>query len=302
MTKKIAVLISADLLPDHPQSRNDCFELEEEMGKIIPAFAKYDMQVDMVLWQTAADVADQYDAMLPLFVWDYYQENEAEFLRAMAVIDQKTKLHNGFEILKWNANKTYLETMAENGANTIPTINLEKITPKIIDQAFEALNCDKIVIKPLVGGGAWRQVLYEKGQAFPDADQLPPQNAMVQPFLDSVLTEGELSFLYFGGGFSHALVKRPKDGDYRIQSMYGGYNEPYTPSVGERAEARAVLDVLDFTPLYARVDFLRGNDGRLCLIELEMIEPYLYLPFAEGEGADNKGAQKLAEALLKRLN
>ena len=124
---------------------------------------------------------------------------------------------------------------------------------------------------------------------------------MVQAFLPSVTCEGEYSFLYFGGNFSHALVKRPKDGDYRIQSIYGGTEETYTPTTPERESARSVLDALDYTPLYARVDLLRGLDGRLKLIELEMIEPYLYLSHAEGEGGENKGALKLAEALARKL-
>jgi len=113
--------------------------------------------------------------------------------------------------------------------------------------------------------------------------------------------EGEYSFLYFGGQFSHGLIKRPKKGDYRIQSIYGGSEETYTPSKEERASARLVLDALDFTPLYARVDLLRGRDGTLKLIELEMIEPYLYMAHAEGEGGENKGAQNLAKTLAKRL-
>ena len=124
---------------------------------------------------------------------------------------------------------------------------------------------------------------------------------MIQAFLPSVIEEGEYSFLYFGGSFSHALIKRPKKGGYRIQSLYGGTEETYTPSKQERVSARSVLNALTFTPLYARVDLLRGRDGKLKLIELEMLEPYLYLAHAEGEGGENKGAQKLATALEKRL-
>ena len=108
-------------------------------------------------------------------------------------------------------------------------------------------------------------------------------------------------YLNFGGRFSHALLKTPKDGDYRVQSSYGGTEQPYTPTNIERKQARSILDVLDFTPLYARVDLLRADDGRLLLIELEMVEPYLYLGFAEGEGAENKGAQMLAKMIAKKL-
>jgi len=83
--------------------------------------------------------------------------------------------------------------------------------------------------------------------------------------------------------------------------MYGGAEETYEPTAAERDHARGILDVLEKTPLYARVDLLRGLDGTLKLIELECIEPYLYLPHAKGEGGENEGAQKLAKVLKAAL-
>ena len=245
--------------------------------------------------------ADDYDAMLPLFVWDYFEGNEAAFTAEMAKVDARTKLFNNYKTLKWNANKAYLEDLKDKGAPVISTLTVERVTETNVARAFETLGTDTLVIKPQVGGGAWRQVLYKKGDPFPSKDVLPPKGAMMQAFLPSVVEEGEYSFLYFGGKFSHGLIKRPKKGDYRIQSLYGGTEETYEPSPQERASARAVLNALDFTPLYARVDLLRGRDGKLKLIELEMLEPYLYLAHADGEAGENKGAQKLAEALAKRL-
>lgn len=299
--KKVAILVSGNMLPDHANPRDDVFELEEQIGKLRPAFAEHGIGLDIVDWRESPDKAVEYEAMLPLLVWDYFEENEDEFFSAMAKVCQKTDLYNPFDVLKWNSNKSYLEKLGEQGASIIPSIRVDGVTESVIQRALEEFGGDKIVIKPTIGGGAWRQVLYERGSVFPDKDDLPPSGALLQPFLKSVATEGEYSFLYFGGGFSHALIKRPKDGDYRVQSIYGGREEAYSPSSIERSQARAILDVLDFTPLYARVDFLRADDGRLLLIELELIEPYLYLPFADGEGADNKGAQKLAKALARRL-
>lgn len=299
--KKIAILASANLLPGHPDQRVDAFELEEEIGKLRPTFAAFDMDLDVVQWRTAPDCASAYDAVLPLLVWDYYEQNEQEFFSAMAKVCQQTELFNRFDVLKWNADKSYLEDLMKEGAPTIPSITVERATENQVRKAMEKLGADKVVIKPVVGGGAWRQALYCKTDPFPSKDELPPHAALVQPFLKSVQTEGEFSFLYFGGQFSHALVKRPNSGDYRVQSSYGGREETYTPSKEERAQARAVLDVLDYTPLYARVDLIRGDNGQLLLIELEMIEPYLYLSHSEGAGADNHGARMLAKALLKAL-
>jgi len=299
--KKIAILASDNMMPGHPEERIDFFERDEEMGKIIPAFAERGMTAELIRWRDSAMLADQYDAMLPLLVWDYFEGNEAAFTEEMAKVEAKTKLFNRFDVLKWNSNKSYLDELEHLGAPVISTITVDRITQTNVTKAFEALCTDILVIKPQVGGGAWRQVLYKKGDPFPSKDELPPEGAMIQAFLPSVVEEGEYSFLYFGGQFSHGLIKRPKKGDYRIQSIYGGSEETYTPNKEERASARLVLDALDFTPLYARVDLLRGRDGTLKLIELEMIEPYLYMAHAEGEGGENKGAQNLAKILAKRL-
>ena len=299
--KKIAILASDNMMPGHANEREDSFERDEEMGKLVPAFAAQGMELDLIRWRDAAEKADDYDAMLPLLVWDYFEGNEAAFTAEMAKAGTKTKLYNNFKTLRWNANKSYLDELENHGAPVISTITVKRVTETGVSRAFEELKTETLVIKPQVGGGAWRQVLYKKGDPFPSKDDLPPEGAMIQAFLPSVVKEGEYSFLYFGGKFSHGLIKRPKSGDYRIQSLYGGTEETYEPSSQERASAREVLDALDFTPLYARVDLLRGRDGKLKLIELEMIEPYLYLAHAEGEGADNKGAQKLAKALAKKL-
>ena len=99
---------------------------------------------------------------------------------------------------------------------------------------------------------------------------------MVQPFLPMIQQEGELSFIFVDGQFSHALMKRAKPGDYRIQSSYGGIEEAIEPSADDMAAAHAILGTLDEMPLYARVDMLRDEDGALLLMELELIEPYLY--------------------------
>ena len=298
---KIAVLASANMMPGHPEERADAFERDEEMGKLIPAFAEQGMTLELIEWRGASERASHYDAMLPLLVWDYFEGNEAAFLSEMKAASEQTLILNTLETLKWNADKSYLDVLAARGAPVIETLNVKHITEANVAAAFETLGADKLVIKPQVGGGAWRQVLYVKGDVFPSATELPPGEAMIQAFLPSVQSEGEYSFLYFGGDYSHALIKRPKDGDYRIQSFYGGTEETYAASEDEKKTAEAVLATMDVIPLYARVDLLRGLDGQLKLIELEMIEPYLYLGHSDGEGAQNVGAQNLAKALKHYL-
>ena len=103
-----------------------------------------------------------------------------------------------------------------------------------------------------------------------------PYPMMVQPFLSKIQEEGEYSFIFIDGAFSHALLKQAKSGDYRIQSSYGGWETPVSPSTEDMADATAILGLMDEMPLYARVDMIRDTDERLVLMELELIEPYLY--------------------------
>lgn len=298
---RIGLLASANLLPGVGEKRDDVFEFDEELSSLRSGFATLGLRLDPLLWDTADQHAGEYDALLPLMVWDYFEGHEARFLEVMARASQVTPVLNPPELLRWNSDKLYLDVMAANGAKAIPTLRVDGVSEADAARAFETFGTDRIVIKPQVGGGAWRQALYTKGDVWPTEDQLPPDGALIQPFLPSVKSEGEYSFLYFGGKFSHAARKTAKPGDYRIQSLYGGSEETYQPSAQEIEAADAILATLDDVPLYARVDLLRGLDGALALIELEMIEPYLYLPHADVIDGVNQGAVRLGEALLARL-
>ncbi|MEM9599526.1 MAG: hypothetical protein AAF926_00765 [Pseudomonadota bacterium] len=300
--RKIGLLASANLLPGEAEKRADAFEFDEELGALQLAFEQLGMQLEPVLWDTAESVAAEYDALLPLMVWDYFEGNDARFLNVMKHADTLSRVLNSPETLRWNSDKSYLEDMAQRGAKVIPTLRVDQVSSQVTDAAFKQFGTDRIVIKPQVGGGAWRQALYTKGDPWPSAEALPPAAALIQPFLPSVVEEGEYSFLYFGGMFSHALIKNAKPGDYRIQSLYGGTETTYRPSAQEIAAANAILATLDETPLYARVDLLRGLDGELALIELELIEPYLYLPHADVIDGINQGALRLGEALLQLIS
>lgn len=299
---RIGLLSSSNLLPDHANTRDDAFEFDEELASLRSGFKTLGMTVDPVLWDDADKNAADFDALLPLMVWDYFEGNESRFLDVMARAATVTPVLNTPDLLRWNADKAYLEELAARGAKVIPTVRVDGVTIDDASRAFETFGTDRIVIKPQVGGGAWRQALYGKGAPWPAADALPPEGALIQPFLPSVTEEGEYSFLYFGGEFSHALLKTAKPGDYRIQSLYGGSETSYAPTEAEKAGALKILKTLDTVPLYARVDLLRGLDGELALIELEMIEPYLYLPHADVVDGVNQGAVRLGRAIKARLS
>lgn len=289
-------------MPGNQTDKNLAKECNSQFAQLESAFQQRGMAISAVAWREAAAVADRYAAMLPLFVWDYFSGNEQAFAEQMAKADSATVVVNSVPTLLWNANKRYLNDLSQRGAPVIDTVIVDKVDEMQVRLAFEKLDTEKLVIKPLVGGGAWRQVLYEANTPFPSANSLPPGEAMIQAFLPSVVAEGEYSFLYFGGKYSHGLVKRAASGDYRIQSTYGGTEEHYSPTDEEKSTALSILRSLPEMPAYARVDLLRGTDGQLKLIELELIEPFMYLSFADETDGINGGAALLADELVTRLN
>ena len=269
--KKIAYLASRVTLPGSPIRRTDAFEHDYMMDALRGPFAARGMRVEDTAWDDPkVDWAD-YAAVIIGTTWDYWDRLE-EFLSALERIEGQTRLFNGSALVRWNARKTYLRELETKGAKLIPTLRLDVADEAAAKAAFDTLGADDLVFKRQVGAGAKDQHRVKRGEPIPTM----PHAMMVQPFLPMIQTEGELSFIFIDGEFSHALIKRAQPGDYRIQSTYGGREEKITPSAEDLAAARAIIDTLDEAPLYGRVDMLRGDGGGLLLMELEVIEPYLY--------------------------
>jgi hypothetical protein len=289
--KKIAYLASRVTLPGSPIRRTDAFEHDYMMDALRGPFAARGMRVEDVAWDDPkADWAD-FDAVIIGTTWDYWDRLE-EFLAALERIESQTRLFNGSALVRWNARKTYLRELETKGAKLIPTLWLDVADEAAAKAAFGTLGADDLVLKRQVGAGAKDQHRVKRGEPIPAM----PHAMMAQPFLPMIQTEGELSFIFIDGEFCHALIKRAQPGDYRIQSTYGGREEKITPSAEDLAAARAIIGTLDEAPLYGRVDMLRGDGGGLLLMELEVIEPYLYP--VEGPELGERMAAGVARRLL----
>lgn len=269
--RKIAYLASKATLPGSPLRRSDAFEHDRMMTALRAPFAVLDMDLIDVDWADQAQDWSSFDAAIIGTTWDYWDHADA-FLRTLDEIEAATLLLNSASLVRWNSHKGYLRSLADKGARLIPTLWIDKVDDQNFRGAFEALGSEDLVFKRQVGAGADGQHRLSPGDTLPHM----PHPMMVQPFLSMIQDEGEYSFIFIDGAFSHALLKQAKSGDYRIQSTYGGVETPVTPSAEDLADAKAALSAIEETPLYARVDMLRGEDGRLLLMELELIEPYLY--------------------------
>ncbi|MEM6557361.1 MAG: hypothetical protein AAF642_15880 [Pseudomonadota bacterium] len=268
---KIAYLASKATLPGSPTRRSDAFEHDRMMDALHAPFADKEMQVVDVDWADPDQDWAAFAAVIVGTTWDYWDHHD-QFLGTLQQIESKTRLFNSAALVQWNSHKGYLQSLEQKGARLIPTLWIDHVDAANAAGAFSQLGSDDLVFKRQVGAGADGQYRLTPNSALPDM----PHPMMVQPFLSNIQEEGEYSFIFIDGRFCHALLKTAKSGDYRIQSTYGGQETPIMPNQADLAEAAAVLKTLDDTPLYARVDMLRGDDGQLLLMELELIEPYLY--------------------------
>ncbi|MCB2088907.1 MAG: hypothetical protein R3E18_11055 [Sphingomonadaceae bacterium] len=293
--KQIGFLACPGTLPGSPLRRADAFEHDQQTGALRPALAQIDAELVEIDWHEADSAFAGLDLVLVGTPWDYQDEADAFLARLDAIEASGVPLCNPASLVRWNLDKHYLAELAQAGAPTIPTLWLDTPDAENVDAAFDMFDCDRVVVKRRVGAGAEGQESFTR-DAPPPAGWQMDRPAMVQPFLPAIVEEGEYSFIFVDGAFSHALLKTAAKGDYRIQSLYGGQEVPVVPNDSDIATALGVIAAIPFTtPLYARIDMVRGPQGALLLMEAELVEPYLY-----PEQGPELGP-RMAEAIAARL-
>lgn len=291
---EIALLTAANLVSGAIDRRSDAYLFDIQLDILRKGFAPEGLELTPVRWSDPELDWTRFAAVLVNCAWDY-QDRHADFLAALdRIAGLGVPVFNDPATVRWNIRKTYLREFEAKGVAVIPTLWPEAPAADDIAEAMRVFGVDDVVLKRQVGGGARAQVRYSRAN-MPAPGPVMDRPGMIQPFIPSIASEGEYSFLFVDGAFSHVLVKRPKSGDYRIQEAYGGTSVTVDPTPEDRAAAQAVLDVMAPPPLYARVDMVRGSNGGLMLMELEVLEPYLYPVQGPQIGA------MLGKALRRRL-
>ena len=275
----------------------DDFIVYDELA--IPYLNALGWTVDEVSWRAEADWS-QYEVVVIRSPWDYQDEPEA-FLEALERIASATRLENGLDVVRWNLDKTYLRDLADRGVPVVPTGWLDRLSPYMVSELFDAFSVEEIVVKPTVSAnadGTFRLHREDTDRQLEAVAALEGRAVMVQPFVPSVVDEGEYSVFAFNGEISHTILKTPASGDFRVQEEHGGRvltvePEPSLIAAADLALA-AVTEIAGQTLLYARADLVRW-DGGWVVMEMELIEPSLY--FAHGEGSAEHFAQAL-DALM----
>jgi len=247
--------------------------------------------VEPLAW-TEAGSLDGFDAVLPLVVWGYH----SRFEQWLALLDRleapgAPRTINSPALLRWNSDKRYLEELAASGVATVPSRTVEVLDEAALAAARAAFG-DQLVVKPLVSAAADGTHRLAAGDPLPEA--VRGRRMLIQPFMPSIAASGEYSLILFAGEYSHAILKRPKPGDFRVQPHLGGSEAPCRPPPDGIALARAALAAAPAPATYARVDMIEDEQGDLRIMELELIEPALWLNHAPDRGKAFGAAIKAA--------
>lgn len=239
-------------------------------------------RVEPVPWTHASDLTG-YDLILPLVVWGYHRRYR-EWLEFLDRLEAgRLPVVNPPTLLRWNSDKAYLEELEQRGVATVPSVVVATLEKDSLRRAADRLGTPELVIKPPVSASAQGTFRISIGDEIP-AEALH-RRMIVQPMIESIASEGEYSLMVFDGRFSHCVVKRPARGDFRVQPHLGGVSQACDPPSGAVELAKTALAAAPAEPIYARVDMVRGRDGELRLMELELVEPALFLHLAPDRGA-----------------
>jgi len=236
--------------------------------------------VENIPWQKKDIDWNNFNAVIVRSTWDY-QSDPDNFLTVLNRIDESSaRLENSLSILKWNMNKNYLRDLENKGIKIVDTIWEKSFRPEKTDDYFSKLKTEEIIIKPNISGNADNTFRIKRSEMHLFNAELKEifanRDFMVQPFNNNIITEGEYSHFYFGGKYSHSILKTPKENDFRVQEEHGGIINSVEPNEDQITAAKNILGKINPLPLYARIDFVRTAGNNFALMELELIEPSLY--------------------------
>jgi glutathione synthase/RimK-type ligase-like ATP-grasp enzyme len=253
------------------------------------------IRAEPAAWDDPAVTWDSYDALVVRSTWNYHTSFDAFRAWMDRVEALGVAVWNPPAILRWNASKTYLRDLGARGVDVVPTWWVAEGAGGLTEVLADAGWTDAVV-KPAISASAYETWRVAGGRVTPEDEArfrklvTRPGGAMVQRFVPELATSGEWSVMFIAGEYSHAVLKRPRDGDFRVQHEHGGSAEALAPPAEVLATARQITARIPGPWLYARVDGVE-IDGRFVLVELELLEPSLFL------GADTRAPERFAAAI-----
>jgi len=272
------------------------FVIDDELA--IGPLAAIDWQVSTVYWGQTEIPWSEFDAAVIRSTWDYWNDVPA-FLDVLARINRETLLANPLDLVHWNLAKTYMRDLEGKGIGIVPTLWPDALQAESMAHFFEQMDTGELVVKPVVGANgedAFRISISDSPERLERiAGCFRGRDCMVQRFMPAILGEGEYSLFYFNGEFSHAILKVPAESEFRSQEEHGAQIRTVKPEELLLTRAGDALKTLEPMPLYARIDFVRDEEGDFALMELELIEPSMYLRM------DPEAPKRFARAIDQRF-
>ena len=270
--------------------------LEQELLK--SAFESQGLKVDITYWDNPSYEWQQTKSVLFRTVWDYFERFD-EFWDWLEQVKTKTRLINSYELIKWNIDKHYLRDLKNNNIQIVPTYFADRGDSISLQEIANLNDWKHIVIKPAISASAFNTYkiindeIEQKEKLFHEL--LQTHDMLVQPFFSTISEFGEASLMVFDGKFTHAILKKAKPGDFRVQDDFGGTVHDYKPTEEEIKFAEKVFQSCISMPIYGRVDIVWDSNKHIYLSELEIIEPELWIRNRP------ESANKIAEAVKKVL-
>jgi len=262
---------------------NELPDLNSDDLLAIPELRKLGIQVEPACWDDPSADWAAFDAVVLRSTWDYHKRiaRFGEWLQELA--DVGAKVFNPLDVIRWNTDKRYLIDLHRRQVQIVPTALITRDRAADLPWILESNGWNKAVIKPAISASSHNTWISDHSTAQRDqtkfVSQLLEGDVLVQAFMQEVIREGEYSLVFFNKQFSHAVLKKPRAGDFRTQEIYGGRNTRVVPDPALIAQAQGILSVLPRPLLYARVDGV-ARGGQFYLMELELIEPDLGLAFS----------------------
>ena len=256
----------------------DEFEVYDDL--LIAPLSRRGWSVEMVSWRDRKVDWNAFEAVIIRSPWDYQQDAEL-FMNVLKEIDDSSaRLENPLELVQWNIDKTYLRELQEKGILIVPTLWGAELGREQLNEAFEQLGKPELVIKPTISANADDTFRIKRELDSKTENEIlrtfHNRAYMIQPFMNGIVAEGEFSLFYFGGEYSHTILKTPGEGDFRVQEEHGGILKSVEPETQLLKRAQQTMAGMDPQPLYARADYVRTEANDFALMELELIEPSLY--------------------------
>ena len=270
----------------------------QEDAYVVKALEKKGLNVIRTYWDNPDFDFSETEVTLFRTIWDYFHRFK-EFSKWLNKVKTKTKLINPPELIFQNIDKHYLKELSDKGINIPKTYFTDKGDKRTLAELHKEFDLKESVLKPCISG-AGRHTYKLSENNISEYEEIyrkliSEEDMMLQEFQRNIYEKGELAFMIFDGKFSHAVLKKGKKGDFRVQDDFGGKVYAYEATEEEIKFAESVVSAVKPSPVYARVDIIRDNANKPAVGELELIEPELWFRFYP------PAADLLADAVIKHL-